>query len=122
LRGGDTRYDEAARFWARIFGINFAVGVVTGIPMEFQFGTNWGRFSNYAGSVIGLTLAMEGMFAFFAESAFLGLFLFGEERLGPKRHMGAALMVFLGSWLSGYFIIATNAFMQHPVGYAVGRG
>ncbi len=121
LRRNDERYHEAARFWGRIFGINFAVGVVTGIPMEFQFGTNWGRFSIYAGGVIGLTLAMEGMFAFFAESAFLGLFLFGEKRLGPKAHMFAAIMLFLGSWLSGYFIIATNAFMQHPVGYAVGE-
>src|SRR5436309_3728170 len=120
LRRGDERYHEAARFWARIFGINFAVGVVTGIPMEFQFGTNWGRFSNFAGGVIGLTLALEGMFAFFAESAFLGLFLFGERRLGPRGHMVSATMVFLGSWLSGYFIIATNAFMQHPVGYATG--
>ncbi len=120
LRTGDERYNSAARFWARIFGINFAVGVVTGIPMEFQFGTNWGRFSNYSGGVIGLTLAMEGMFAFFAESAFLGLFLFGEKRLGPKKHMFAAVMLFLGSWLSGYFIITTNAFMQHPVGYAIG--
>jgi cytochrome d ubiquinol oxidase subunit I len=121
LRRGDERYHEAARFWGRIFGINFVMGVVTGIPMEFQFGTNWGRFSNFAGGVIGLTLAMEGMFAFFAESAFLGLFLFGEKRLGPKGHMMAAVMLFLGSWLSGYFIIVTNAFMQHPVGYAVGQ-
>jgi cytochrome d ubiquinol oxidase subunit I len=118
LKNTDERYSEAARFWGRIFGINFAVGVVTGIPMEFQFGTNWGGFSNFAGGVIGLTLAMEGMFAFFAESAFLGLFLFGEKRLGPKGHMFAAVMLFLGSWLSGYFIIATNAFMQNPVGYA----
>jgi cytochrome d ubiquinol oxidase subunit I len=115
----DEVYNEAARFWARIFGINFAVGVVTGIPMEFQFGTNWARFSNFAGGVIGMTLAMEGMFAFIAESAFLGLFLFGEKRLGPRRHLLAAVMVFLGSWLSGYFIIVTNAFMQHPVGYTV---
>ncbi len=112
-------YDELARFWAKIFGINFGVGVVTGIPMEFQFGTNWARFSDYSGGVIGLTLAMEGMFAFFAESAFLGLFLFGEKKLGPRGHFAAGLMVFLGSWLSGYFIIATNAFMQHPVGHAV---
>src|SRR5947209_4883885 len=108
LRKGDDRYNTAARFWARIFGINFAVGVVTGIPMEFQFGTNWARFSNFAGGVIGLTLAMEGMFAFFAESAFLGLFLFGEKKLGPKRHLLTAVMMFLGSWLSGYFIIVTN--------------
>ena len=120
LRRGDDRYNEAARFWARIFGINFAVGVVTGIPMEFQFGTNWAAFSRYAGGVIGITLAMEGMFAFFAESAFLGLFLFGEKRLGPKGHMVSAVMLFLGSWLSGYFIIVTNAIMQHPVGARVG--
>src|SRR6476620_9576570 len=120
LRTGNEQWNEVARFWARIFGINFAVGVVTGIPMEFQFGTNWARFSDYSGGVIGITLAMEGMFAFFAESAFLGLFLFGEKRLGPRAHLGAGIMVFLGSWLSGYFIIATNAFMQHPVGHTVG--
>ena len=119
-RRDDPRWDEVARFWARIFAINFAVGVVTGIPLEFQFGTNWARFSHYAGGVIGMTLAMEGMFAFFAESAFLGLFLFGEKRLGPRGHLFAAFMLFLGSWLSGYFIITTNTFMQHPQGYAVG--
>jgi len=117
----DERYDRAAQFWGRIFGLNFVVGVVTGIPMEFQFGTNWARFSNYAGGVIGMTLALEGMFAFFAESSFLGLFLFGAKKLGPKWHLASAFMVFAGSWLSGYFIIASNAFMQHPVGYAVGR-
>jgi cytochrome d ubiquinol oxidase subunit I len=119
LRAGEERYNDAARFWGRIFGINFALGVVTGIPMEFQFGTNWGRFSNFAGGVIGITLAMEGMFAFFAESAFLGLFLFGERRFGPRVHLLAAVMLFLGSWLSGYCIIVTNAFMQHPVGHGV---
>lgn len=110
-------YNRAARFWAKIFAVNFAMGVVTGIPMEFQFGTNWARFSTFAGGVIGQTLAMEGMFAFFLESSFLGLFLFGEKKLGQKGHLLAATMVFLGSWLSGYFIIATNAWMQHPVGY-----
>jgi cytochrome d ubiquinol oxidase subunit I len=120
LRRNDEGWNDIARFWARIFAINFAVGVVTGIPMEFQFGTNWARFSHYAGGVIGMTLAMEGMFAFFAESAFLGLFLFGEKKLGPKGHLVAAAMLFLGSWLSGYFIITTNAFMQHPQGHALG--
>src|SRR5277367_3688881 len=110
-------YDQAARFWARIFGINFVIGVVTGIPMEFQFGTNWSHFSRFAGGVIGQTLAMEGMFAFFLESAFLGLFLYGEKRLSPRAHLGAAIAVFAGSWLSGFFIIATDAWMQHPVGY-----
>jgi cytochrome d ubiquinol oxidase subunit I len=121
LRTGNERYGEVARFWARIFGLNFAMGVVTGIPLEFQFGTNWAQFSKYAGEVIGQTLAMEGIFAFFLESAFLGLFLFGEQRLGPRGHLAAAIALFLGSWLSGYFIIVTNAFMQHPVGYVVGE-
>ncbi|HEY5962241.1 MAG TPA: cytochrome ubiquinol oxidase subunit I [Polyangiaceae bacterium] len=120
LRSGDSAYDNAARFWGKIFGLNFAMGVITGIPMEFQFGTNWANFSRYSGGVIGLTLALEGMFAFFAESAFLGLFLFGERKLGPKGHAFAAFMIFAGSWLSGYFIITTNAFMQHPVGHELG--
>src|SRR4051812_46384104 len=101
----DEPYGRAARFWAKIFGINFVIGVVTGIPMEFQFGTNWSHFSRLAGGVIGQTLAMEGVFAFFLESAFLGLFLYGEKRLSPKLHWLSAFMVFVGSWLSGYFII-----------------
>jgi len=122
LRTGEERWERAARFWAKIFGINFAVGVVTGIPMEFQFGTNWAVFSKAAGGVIGQTLAMEGVFAFFLESSFLGLFLFGREKLGKKGHWFTALAMFLGSWLSGYFIVATDAWMQHPVGHAVGPG
>jgi cytochrome d ubiquinol oxidase subunit I len=117
LRYKDESYNKAARFWARIFGINFLIGVVTGIPMEFQFGTNWSHFSRFAGGVIGQTLAMEGVFAFFLESAFLGLFLYGEKRLSPRGHWWAAVAVFLGSWLSGFFIIVTDAWMQHPVGY-----
>jgi cytochrome d ubiquinol oxidase subunit I len=120
LRTGDEHYNRAARFWARIFGINFALGVVTGIPMEFQFGTNWAEFSKTAGGVIGQTLAMEGLFSFFLESSFLGLFLFGEKKLGRIGHWCAAFLVFLGSWLSGYFIVATDAWMQHPVGYSIG--
>lgn len=116
---GNERYLDVARFWIRIFGINFAVGVVTGIPMEFQFGTNWARFSHLTGGVIGQTLGMEGMFAFFLESSFLGLLIWGERKIGPKLHELAAWALFLGSWLSGYFIIATNAFMQHPVGYTI---
>src|SRR5512140_3872449 len=113
----DERYDKAARFWAKIFGINFVIGVVTGIPMEFQFGTNWSHFSQFAGGVIGQTLAMEGMFAFFLESAFLGLFLYGEKRLSPRAHWMTAVLVWVGSWISGFFIVATDAWMQHPVGY-----
>jgi cytochrome bd ubiquinol oxidase subunit I len=117
LRTGNEKYNQAARFWAKIFGINFAVGVVTGIPMEFQFGTNWAGLTRYAGGVIGQTLAMEGMFAFFLESAFIGAVIWGEKRLGPRYHFLASIAVALGSWLSGYFILVTNAFMQHPAGH-----
>lgn len=119
LRTGNEKYNQAVRFWAKILGLNFAVGVVTGIPMEFQFGTNWADFSRYAGGVVGQTLAMEGMFAFFLESAFVGALIWGERRLGPRGHFVAALAVACGSWLSAYFILVTNAFMQHPVGYRV---
>src|SRR6266581_5015769 len=122
LRTGNEHYNSAARFWTKIFAVNFAMGVVTGIPMEFQFGTNWSRFSKAAGGVIGQTLAMEGVFSFFLESSFLGVFLFGEKRLSPKAHWFAAFLVFLGSWLSGFFIIATDAWMQHPTGYRLGPG
>ncbi|MEI9975098.1 MAG: cytochrome ubiquinol oxidase subunit I [Ignavibacteriota bacterium] len=120
LRTGNEHYNQAARFWVKIFAVNFAMGVVTGIPMEFQFGTNWARFSRAAGGVIGQTLAMEGVFSFFLESSFLGVFVFGEKRLGPKAHWFAAFLVFAGSWLSGFFIIATDAWMQHPTGYQLG--
>ncbi|HTA70864.1 MAG TPA: cytochrome ubiquinol oxidase subunit I [Bryobacteraceae bacterium] len=120
LRTGNKHYSQAARFWVKIFAINFAMGVVTGIPMEFQFGTNWARFSRNAGGVIGQTLAMEGVFSFFLESTFLGLFVLGEKWLTPKMHWVSAFLVFLGSWLSGFFIIATDAWMQHPVGYKLG--
>jgi cytochrome bd ubiquinol oxidase subunit I len=119
LRTGQEFYQRAARFWTKIFAIGFVMGVVTGIPMEFQFGTNWAQFAKAAGGVIGQTLAMEGMFAFFLESVFLGLLLFGEKRLGPWGHWFAAFMVFLGAWLSAYFIIAANAWMLHPVGYTI---
>lgn len=115
----DERANRAANFWAKIFALNFALGVVTGIPMEFQFGTNWARFSKYAGGVIGQTLAMEGVFAFFLESSFLGLFLFGEKKLGQIRHFAVGLLVFLGSWISGFFIVATDAWMQHPVAHSI---
>ena len=120
LRTGDEHYNRSVRFWARIFGINFALGVVTGIPMEFQFGTNWAEFSKAAGGVIGQTLAMEGVFSFFLESSFLGLFLFGEKKLGQVGHWWAGFLVWLGSWLSGYLIVATDAWMQHPTGYRMG--
>jgi cytochrome d ubiquinol oxidase subunit I len=117
---GDPRWDDAARFWIPIFGLNFAVGVVTGIPMEFQFGTNWARFSDYAGNVVGHTQAMEGLFAFFLESGFIAILVWGERRVGRRGHFVASIALWPGSWLSGYFIVATNAFMQRPVGYEVG--
>lgn len=117
LRSGKQEWNSAARFWIRIFGLSFAMGVVTGIPMEFQFGTNWAVFSAKTGAVIGQTLAMEGIFAFFLESSFLALLVWGERRLGERLHFLAAVALFVGSWLSGYFIVTTNAFMQHPVGY-----
>jgi cytochrome d ubiquinol oxidase subunit I len=122
LRTGCQIAADCARFWARIFGLNFAMGVVTGIPLEFQFGTNWAGFSRATGEIIGQTLGMEGVFAFFLESTFLGLFLFGEKRLGPRAHWLVGCLLLFGSWLSGYFIVATNAWMQHPVGYTIEGG
>ena len=107
----DEHYNDCARFWARIFAVNFALGVVTGIPMEFQFGTNWSRFSLGAGAVIGQTLGMEGLYTFFLESTFLGFLLYGEKMLGRVGHWGAAAAVWIGSWMSGYLIVATDAWM-----------
>jgi cytochrome d ubiquinol oxidase subunit I len=118
-RTGDADAAKSARFWTKIFAMNFAAGVVTGIPMEFQFGTNWATFSARTGNVIGQPLAMEGLFAFFLESIFLGVLLYGREGVAPAFHALSAVMVCLGSWLSGYFIVVTDAWMQHPVGYSV---
>ncbi|KAF9658768.1 cytochrome ubiquinol oxidase subunit I [Tenacibaculum sp. ZH5_bin.1] len=119
LRTKLEKYNDAAKFWMKIFALNFAMGVVTGIPMEFQFGTNWAKFSELTGGIIGQTLAMEGMFSFFLESSFLGLFLFGEKKLGHKLHFLTGFLVFLGSWASGFLIIATHSWMQNPVGYEI---
>jgi cytochrome bd ubiquinol oxidase subunit I len=116
---GDADAAKAAAFWTKIFAINFAIGVVTGIPMEFQFGTNWAAFSAASGSVIGQPLAMEGVYAFFLESIFLGVLLYGKGRVAPRLYSASAVAVWLGSWLSGFFIVATDAWMQHPVGYAI---
>jgi cytochrome d ubiquinol oxidase subunit I len=118
LRGEDDEtYTRAAHFWTTIFAITFAFGVATGVPMEFQFGTNWAAFSQFAGGVIGQTLALEGVFAFFLESSFLGIMLAGAKRVGPRLFWGSSLVVFIAAWLSAYFILATNAWMQYPVGY-----
>jgi cytochrome d ubiquinol oxidase subunit I len=122
LRTGLRDYGTAARFWAKLFAITFATGVVTGIPMEFQFGTNWARFSHFAGPVVGQTLFLEGVFAFFAESSFLGVFLFAEKRVSRGLHWLSSVMVALGAVVSAYFIVATNAWMQNPVAYRVVDG
>ena len=117
---GDGDAAQAARFWTKIFALNFAVGVVTGIPMEFQFGTNWALFSAKTGAIVGQPLAMEGIFAFFLESVFLGALLSGPERVGKRLYTLAAVAVWFGAWLSGYFVVVTDAWMQHPVGYGLG--
>jgi cytochrome d ubiquinol oxidase subunit I len=118
-RTEDPDTARAARFWTKIFAINFAAGVVTGIPMEFQFGTNWAAFSRTSGAVVGQPLAMEGIFAFFLESIFLGVLLYGA-RGRPSRFVAwAAVLVGVGSWLSGFFIVVTDAWMQHPVGFVI---
>lgn len=119
LRTHKDVFNDAAKFWMKIFALNFAMGVVTGIPMEFQFGTNWAKFSELTGGIIGQTLAMEGMFSFFLESSFLGLFIFGEKLLGHRLHFVTGFLVFSGSWASGVLIIATHSWMQHPVGYEI---
>lgn len=119
LKSNKEIYNDAAKFFMKIFAINFTMGVVTGIPMEFQFGTNWAKFSELTGGIIGQTLAMEGTFSFFLESSFLALFIFGEKRMGQKLHFLTGFLVFLGSWASGYLILATNAWMQHPVGFEI---
>lgn len=119
LKSNKELYNDAANFFMKIFAINFTMGVITGIPMEFQFGTNWAKFSELTGGIIGQTLAMEGTFSFFLESSFLALFIFGEKLMGQKLHFLTGFLVFLGSWASGYLILATNAWMQHPVGFEV---
>jgi len=118
-RTHDATYDRAAQFWAKIFAVNFAIGVVTGIPMEFQFGTNWALFSARSGAVVGQPLAMEGVFAFFLESVFLGVFLYGRRYVSPTLHAASAVLVWIGAWMSGFFIVAVDAWMQHPVGYTL---
>ena len=116
---GDGGAAKAAAFWTKIFAINFAIGVVTGIPMEFQFGTNWAGFSAASGAVVGQPLAMEGAYAFFLESIFLGVLLYGKGRVSAGLHNASGVLVWIGSWLSGFFITATDAWMQHPVGYTL---
>ncbi|HVN89160.1 MAG TPA: cytochrome ubiquinol oxidase subunit I [Candidatus Binataceae bacterium] len=122
VMSGRAIYREATRFWARIFGLTFAMGVATGIVMEFQFGTNWGNYSRFVGDVFGSILAAEGLFAFFLESGALALVLFGWERLSPKLHLLATIMVCLGAHFSAVWIIIANSWMQTPAGYRIVQG
>jgi len=115
-RTGEERYLRMVRFWGKLFLINFALGVATGIVQEFQFGMAWSEYSRYVGDVFGAPLAIEGLAAFFLESTFLGLWIFGWDRLPKKIHLGTIWAVFIGTNLSAYFILAANAWMQRPVG------
>ncbi len=123
LKTGQKAYETAARFWTRLFGVNFAMGVATGIVMEFQFGTNWATYSRYVGDVFGSALAAEGIFAFFLESGFLAVLIFGWDRVSPKMHFFATVMVSLGSMFSAVWIVVANSWMQTPAGFhIVGEG
>jgi cytochrome d ubiquinol oxidase subunit I len=118
-RTGNEKYLRATKFWGKLFLINFAMGVVTGIVQEFQFGMNWSAYSRFVGDIFGAPLAVEGLVAFFLESTFLGLWIFGWDRLPKKIHLATIWLAALGTALSAYFILAANAFMQHPVGYII---
>lgn len=113
---GKQVYKDMVKFWGKLFGINFALGVTTGITMEFQFGTNWAYYSHYVGDIFGAPLAIEGLTAFFLESTFIGMFFFGWDRLSKIQHLAVTWLVALGSNLSALWILVANGWMQHPVG------
>jgi cytochrome d ubiquinol oxidase subunit I len=119
VRTRDDRYLRMTRFWGKLFLINFAIGVVTGIVQEFQFGMNWSDYSRFVGDVFGAPLAIEGLLAFFLESTFLGLWIFGWDRLPKRVHLACIWLAAIGTMLSAYFILAANSWMQHPVGSVV---
>ncbi|MEV4350508.1 cytochrome ubiquinol oxidase subunit I [Actinoplanes sp. NPDC049596] len=119
VRTGKEHYLRATKFWGKLFLINFAIGVVTGIVQEFQFGMNWSAYSRFVGDVFGAPLAIEGLLAFFLESTFLGLWIFGWDRLPKKVHLATIWAAAIGTLLSAYFILAANSWMQHPVGYTM---
>jgi len=121
VRSGNTIYKRMAQFWGKLFIINFALGVVTGIVQEFQFGMNWSSYSRFIGDVIGSSLALETLLSFFLESTFLGIWIFGWERLSKRLHLATIWLVVLGSYLSTYWILVANAFMQNPVGYVLNK-
>ncbi len=118
----DDNYKKMAQFWGKLFLLNFAVGVVTGIMQEFQFGMNWSDYSRYVGAVFGGPLAVEALVSFFLESTFLGVWIFGWDRLNKKVHLAAIWLVAVGTTLSALWILTANSFMQEPVGYAIQNG
>ena len=122
VRTGDETYKRMTKFWGKLFVINFVLGVVTGITLEFQFGTNWSRYSEYVGDIFGSLLAIEATVAFFLESTFLGAWIFGWQRLSPKMHLACIWLVAGASNLSALWIIIANGFMQNPLGYVIRNG
>src|SRR5215472_15639284 len=118
---GKQLYVDLARFWTRVFGLIFAIGVATGIPLQFQFGTNWGRYARFVGDIFGSPLALEGIYAFFLEAGFLALLLFGWNRIGPRLHLFSTCMVVLGAHFSAIWILVANSWMQTPAGYHLAR-
>ncbi len=123
LKTRDKEYEVAAKFWTKIFAVNFVMGVATGIVMEFQFGTNWATYSRFVGDVFGSALAAEGIFAFFLESGFLAVLVFGWDRVSPRMHFFSACMVALGAVFSSIWIVVANSWQQTPAGYhLVGEG
>lgn len=122
VRTGIEEYKRMAKFWGKLFVINFAIGVVTGITLEFQFGTNWSRYSKYVGDIFGSLLAIEATVAFFLESTFIGVWIFGWNRLSPKAHAACIWIVAAASNISAYWILTANSWMQHPVGYVIRNG
>lgn len=122
VRTGNEMYKSMAKFWGNLFVINFAMGVVTGIVMEFQFGMNWAEYSRFVGDVFGAPLAIEALLAFFLESVFLGVWIFGWDKVSKGMHLAAIWLVAFGSNISALWILAANSFMQHPVGYTIENG
>lgn len=122
VRRGDEEYRRMAKFWGKLFLINFAIGIVTGITLEFQFGTNWSRYSAYVGDIFGSLLAVEATVSFFLESTFIAVWIFGWNKLSPRLHAAAIWIVAIASSVSAYWILAANSFMQNPVGYALRNG
>ncbi|WP_445488977.1 cytochrome ubiquinol oxidase subunit I [Niallia sp. 03133] len=122
VKSGNEEYKKMAKFWGKLFLINFVIGVVTGILQEFQFGMNWSNYSRFVGDVFGAPLAIEALLAFFMESTFIGLWIFGWERLSKKVHLACIWLTAVGTMISAYWILVANSFMQHPVGFQINNG